>query len=147
MGIALIFVSVMILSGVGIAGFQALSHWNPSSGSSPRITIKPADVSASSGSTTTVYYGQTVSFPSVSGGSSSATNENKQSSTSGYPPPDYPPYPGTPGWSLDVGGSTVESGTASASGVSYDQWYTQSEQNLDGAYVYTTYSYSETVWP
>ncbi len=29
MGIALIFVSVMILSGVGIAGFQALSHWDP----------------------------------------------------------------------------------------------------------------------
>ncbi|PYB68293.1 hypothetical protein DMB44_04410 [Thermoplasma sp. Kam2015] len=138
----------MILSGVGIAGFQALSHWDPSKGHNnrPIIGIKPADVSASSGGTTTVYYGQTVSFSTVSGRSSSATNENKQTSTSGYPPPDYPPYPSTPGWTLDVGGSSVESGTASASGVSYDQWYTQSEQYLIGGYVYTTYSYSETSW-
>ena len=28
-GVALIFVSVMIFSGIGVMGFQALSHWNP----------------------------------------------------------------------------------------------------------------------
>ena len=31
-GIALIFVSVMIFSGIGVMGFQALSHWNPDAG-------------------------------------------------------------------------------------------------------------------
>jgi PKD repeat protein len=31
-GIALIFVSVMIFSGIGVMGFQALSHWNPDTG-------------------------------------------------------------------------------------------------------------------
>ena len=139
----------MILSGVGVTGFEALSHWNPSSSSSstsPRITVNPEDIAASSGSNITVYYGQTVSFPSVYGGNGSATNKNEQSSTVSYPPPDYPAYPSTPSWSLDVGGSIVESGTSSANGVTHDQWYTQETEPRKTGNLYVTISYSETEW-
>ena len=46
-GIALIFVSVMIFAGVGVMGFEALSHWNPNV-SNPVVSPLPDIVSYSS---------------------------------------------------------------------------------------------------
>ena len=43
MGMALIFVSVMLFSGIGIAGFNALSHWNPNAGHGQTL-LKPKGI-------------------------------------------------------------------------------------------------------
>ena len=47
-GIALIFVAVMLFSGIGIAGFSALSHWNPNAGQG-HSTLKPKGIMADAG--------------------------------------------------------------------------------------------------
>ncbi len=149
-----ILVLVIVLSGIGIAGFQALSHWDPAQPHQNHAGIpepKAYDVSAPAGSTTTVYYGQTVSFPGFSVSSSgSASNEHTSESTSGYPAPSYPSYPGTPGWTLSIAGNSVSSGGSSGSGLSYSQHYTNSQSTRRvGNTEYTDYfttAYSTTSW-
>lgn len=149
-----ILVLVMVLSGIGVMGFQAMSHWNPAQPNKNHEGIpdpKAFDVSAPAGSTTPVYYGQTVSFPGLSVSSSgSASNEKTTSSSTSYPPPSYPSYPGTPGWTLSIASNAVSSGGSSGSGLSYSQSYTHSEtsRRVGSTYYYTyyTHAYSTTSW-
>ena len=145
--IAIVFASLMIISGVGIMAFQALSQWEPTS---PHYA--QPDSSATAGSTVDVYYGISVSFPSgsVPSGSNSATNSAVKTTYSytSYPAPSYPPYPAYPnpagdGWNLKIGSTQVASGSVGSIGsYSHSQSFTHTTAVIDGRTVYYTHAYS-----
>ena len=159
--IAYTFVAIMVISAfAGIASIIPASSVNSSTNTPITPDSVPSSVSAVSGGTINAYYGETVNFPSLSH-SSSATNTscNEQTTTAkgSYPAPEYPPYPSYPGyyspspastsWTLDLGSTEIDSGTATCSDVTHSQYHSQSYDDGactddDGIKEYSTYAYS-----
>ena len=146
--IALGFATIMIFSGVGIMGFEALSQWSPHIAGNGLLP----DSTAPTGGTADVYYGISVSFTtgSASSGSNtaSAANEETTYSYTSFPPPSYPAYPAYPGapagdsFSLDIGSTEVTSGSVGSVSYSHSQSYDHTTADIDGRTVYYTHAYS-----